>query len=138
MVVPPGYIQFHHTKCRWQGISSFLVEKKEPSASPRVKGLYMYGGVGTGKTMLMDLLVASAPPHFKVMRCRYPPPPPNLRYVRETASSSVFRGRHSHLPCPLPSGVGLGLLQTATFDASHEGSVLRKRHTGQADEIWML
>jgi predicted ATPase len=26
----------------------------------------MYGGVGVGKTMLMDLLVASAPPEFKV------------------------------------------------------------------------
>ncbi len=30
------------------------------------KGLYMHGGVGTGKTMLMDLLVGSAPPDFKV------------------------------------------------------------------------
>lgn len=26
----------------------------------------MHGGVGTGKTMLMDLLVGSAPPEFKV------------------------------------------------------------------------
>lgn len=26
----------------------------------------MYGGVGVGKTMLMDLLATSAPPQFKV------------------------------------------------------------------------
>ena len=31
-----------------------------------VKGLYMYGGVGVGKTMLMDLLAAQAPPYFQV------------------------------------------------------------------------
>lgn len=30
------------------------------------RGLYMYGGVGVGKTMLMDLLVAAAPPEFQV------------------------------------------------------------------------
>lgn len=29
----------------------------------------MFGGVGTGKTMLMDLLVNSAPPQFKVHPC---------------------------------------------------------------------
>lgn len=29
-------------------------------------GLYMYGGVGCGKTMLMDLLVDAALPEFKV------------------------------------------------------------------------
>lgn len=33
---------------------------------PSIKGLYMYGGVGCGKTMLMDLLVAAAPPEFQV------------------------------------------------------------------------
>jgi predicted ATPase len=32
----------------------------------RVQGLYMFGGVGCGKTMLMDLLVASAPKEFQV------------------------------------------------------------------------
>jgi predicted ATPase len=31
-----------------------------------VQGLYMFGGVGCGKTMLMDLLVASAPKEFQV------------------------------------------------------------------------
>lgn len=30
------------------------------------KGLYMYGGVGCGKTMLMDIFVNSAPPEFQV------------------------------------------------------------------------
>lgn len=54
---------------RWQGISSFITDRAkgpdQPQPSP-AKGLYMYGGVGTGKTMLMDLLVHSAPPQFKV------------------------------------------------------------------------
>jgi predicted ATPase len=31
-----------------------------------VKGLYMYGGVGCGKTMLMDLFVDTCPSNFKV------------------------------------------------------------------------
>lgn len=34
--------------------------------APPTHGLYMYGGVGTGKTMLMDLFVESAPSSFKV------------------------------------------------------------------------
>ncbi len=33
---------------------------------PLVPGLYMYGGVGCGKTMLMDLFVSTTPPEFKV------------------------------------------------------------------------
>ena len=40
-------------------------DEAAPSAQ-RVPGLYMYGGVGVGKTMLMDLLVKAAPPQFKV------------------------------------------------------------------------
>ncbi|KXZ44587.1 hypothetical protein GPECTOR_65g205 [Gonium pectorale] len=37
-----------------------------PGVAHAVRGLYMYGGVGCGKTMLMDLFVHTAPPHFKV------------------------------------------------------------------------
>ena len=32
----------------------------------KLQGLYMYGGVGVGKTMLMDLLAHSAPYQFQV------------------------------------------------------------------------
>ena len=47
--------------CRWQELLGGQVEK------PKVpKGLYIHGGVGTGKTMLMDLLAESAPPEFQV------------------------------------------------------------------------
>ncbi|KAF8055927.1 Afg1l [Scenedesmus sp. PABB004] len=35
------------------------------------RGLYMYGGVGCGKTMLMDLLVAAAPKEFQVTRTHF-------------------------------------------------------------------
>jgi predicted ATPase len=41
-------------------------EAKPASQRKAPQGLYMYGGVGVGKTMLMDLLVTAAPPEFKV------------------------------------------------------------------------
>ena len=50
--------------CRWQELLGGHAEK------PKVpQGLYIYGGVGTGKTMLMDLLAESAPPEFQVCLC---------------------------------------------------------------------
>ena len=39
---------------------------QDPSSRDRLQGLYMYGGVGCGKTMLMDLFVGTAPAEFKV------------------------------------------------------------------------
>ena len=42
-------------------------EGKPASQRKAPQGLYMYGGVGVGKTMLMDLLVTAAPPEFKVL-----------------------------------------------------------------------
>ena len=38
---------------------------------PEVQGLYMFGGVGCGKTMLMDVFAACAPPHFKLTRTHF-------------------------------------------------------------------
>ena len=43
-----------------------MLDGAEETFQPAPKGLYMFGGVGTGKTMLMDLLVESAPTTFKV------------------------------------------------------------------------
>ncbi|GLC33066.1 hypothetical protein PLESTB_000374200 [Pleodorina starrii] len=40
-------------------------------AADAVRGLYMYGGVGCGKTMLMDLFVGTAPSHFRVLRTHF-------------------------------------------------------------------
>lgn len=37
----------------------------------RAKGLYMWGGVGVGKTMLMDIFVSTAPKEFKVRRIHF-------------------------------------------------------------------
>lgn len=41
-------------------------EAKPADRQAATQGLYMYGGVGVGKTMLMDLLVTAAAPEFKV------------------------------------------------------------------------
>lgn len=43
-------------------------KKKEPLQVKMPPGLYMWGGVGVGKTMLMDLLVQCAPSQFKACR----------------------------------------------------------------------
>lgn len=60
----------------WQSVSSIMSgggedgmdseDAQHGATKSTVKGLYMYGGVGCGKTMLMDLFVASAPLEFKV------------------------------------------------------------------------
>ncbi|CAG9463157.1 unnamed protein product [Pedinophyceae sp. YPF-701] len=44
-----------------------------PDEQPRLgpRGLYMYGGVGCGKTMLMDLFIANAPAHWGVRRAHF-------------------------------------------------------------------
>lgn len=47
------------------GGGSHAAAAPQLAARPTPRGLYMYGGVGVGKTMLMDLLVQSAPPEFQ-------------------------------------------------------------------------
>jgi AFG1-like ATPase len=44
-------------------------DAKPASQRKAPQGLYMFGGVGVGKTMLMDLLVTAAPPESKVPQC---------------------------------------------------------------------
>ncbi|CAD7705031.1 unnamed protein product [Ostreobium quekettii] len=76
---------------RWQGVVRMMHDSPSQFASvdenpedhlggeswPRTPrsdsplGLYTYGGVGVGKTMLMDLFVVSAPPEFRVLRTHF-------------------------------------------------------------------
>ena len=68
--VPCSYMA--HLLRRWSrvtgGDKDADADKPVPSG---VKGVYMYGGVGCGKTMLMDLLVAAAPKQFFLRRVHF-------------------------------------------------------------------
>lgn len=44
---------------------------RRKAASPRPLGLYVYGGVGRGKSMLMDLFVATISPHYSTARVHF-------------------------------------------------------------------
>ncbi|KAK9829131.1 hypothetical protein WJX72_004055 [[Myrmecia] bisecta] len=56
----------------WQGLSKFIGGSPEAAPqAPRLRGLYMYGGVGVGKTMLMDVFAHASPPEFKVLRSHF-------------------------------------------------------------------
>ncbi|KAJ9515639.1 hypothetical protein QJQ45_021754 [Haematococcus lacustris] len=79
---PPSSSSSSSSKARggfWEGISNLIVGGHRSShgagrhhkAHAHVKGLYMYGGVGVGKTMLMDVFVASSPPDYKVLRTHF-------------------------------------------------------------------
>lgn len=50
----------------WSGLFAGRDTAHDAPENPGVKGLYMYGGVGCGKTMLMDIFISTAPPEFKV------------------------------------------------------------------------
>ena len=43
--------------------------REQREAPQALQGLYMWGGVGVGKTMLMDLFAQAAPGQFKVSLC---------------------------------------------------------------------
>lgn len=54
--------------------SLFNSEGNDPSFVTKpteVKGMYMFGGVGVGKTFLMDLFVSTCPPTFKLQRTHF-------------------------------------------------------------------
>ncbi|KAL7753982.1 ATPase [Sorochytrium milnesiophthora] len=49
----------------------FRGHKSPSNSEPRVRGCYIYGGVGTGKTMTMDLLYDSLPPDVSKRRVHF-------------------------------------------------------------------
>lgn len=51
----------------------------------------MFGGVGTGKTMLMDLFVQACPPDFQVIMALSFSHRPALSFAKEVYCSSGFR-----------------------------------------------
>lgn len=55
----------------WSNFMSNDSSSDSQNEGSGVKGMYMYGGVGCGKTMLMDLLVSSAPREFKLRRAHF-------------------------------------------------------------------
>lgn len=67
-----SFIFMHAAGGFWSGINNLMTgdgsesSGKVTSSRPHIEGLYMYGGVGCGKTMLMDLFVEAAPPDLQV------------------------------------------------------------------------
>ncbi|SCW02824.1 LAFE_0F15082g1_1 [Lachancea fermentati] len=49
----------------------FLGGKQKPSTEGIPKGIYLYGDVGCGKTMLMDLFYSTIPPHLSKNRLHF-------------------------------------------------------------------
>ncbi|KAK9844048.1 hypothetical protein WJX81_002985 [Elliptochloris bilobata] len=74
----------------WQSIFG---GRSSPAHSRPPRGLYMWGGVGTGKTMLMDLLAASAPPEFQLRRLTF------HEFMLHEVHGRLFR--HQHIADPL-------------------------------------
>jgi len=58
---------------RFANLWARLSGSKPPSEQTYtcLRGLYMYGGVGSGKTMLMDVFVECAPPSATVVRTHF-------------------------------------------------------------------
>lgn len=59
----PELIHTMQLLCRFTRLMTGSPTKAQET---KLQGLYMYGGVGVGKTMLMDLLAHSAPSSFQV------------------------------------------------------------------------
>lgn len=53
----------------WSWIS--LISGSQGTSGPCIRGLYLYGGVGTGKTMLMDLFYEELPENWRKRRTHF-------------------------------------------------------------------
>lgn len=83
---------------RWESIFANTDDKIEHAATSAsqqpLQGLYMYGGVGVGKTMLMDLLVESSPREFKLTRIHF-------HDFMLDVHSQLAKQKHQSVRCPL-------------------------------------
>ena len=78
--------------CRWSRLMGSREHREAPQA---LQGLYMWGGVGVGKTMLMDLFAQAAPGQFKVSLCLV------LQHVRKALlhiSATTLAGHDDETP----------------------------------------
>lgn len=55
----------------WQNVMDSMKETEQKKKYPDVKGVYLYGGVGTGKTMMMDLFLDALPIPVKSRRMHF-------------------------------------------------------------------
>ena len=55
----------------WSLWAAIAGRKQEPVLLPPMRGLYLYGGVGTGKTFLMDMFHATLPPGLAKKRIHF-------------------------------------------------------------------
>jgi hypothetical protein len=93
-----------------------LLTRKGGSDAPAesenpVKGLYLYGGVGSGKTMLMDLFYDTLPPSVRKKRVRRPRQSAQNAtrpYSLTGPSAGALPRLHAGRPPPLEGAEGHG------------------------------
>eukprot|EP00894_Picocystis_sp_ML_P001116 jgi/Pico_ML_1/51633/g2627.t1 len=55
----------------WKNVMDSLHDTEQKKKYPQVKGVYLYGGVGTGKTMVMDLFLDALPIPVRAKRTHF-------------------------------------------------------------------
>lgn len=55
----------------WKNVMDSLQDTEEKKKYPQVKGVYLYGGVGTGKTMVMDMFLDALPIPVRAKRTHF-------------------------------------------------------------------
>ena len=89
---------------RWDAVTSVAsstpAADAEPSTEPSIRGVYAWGGVGVGKTMLMDLFVAVAPRQFRVHRTHFHDFMLDVHQLLRDASGEQVRRRARSHCCP--------------------------------------
>ncbi|KAJ3372843.1 hypothetical protein GGF31_001380 [Allomyces arbusculus] len=82
----------------WKLVKGFFnVTGSQSSGECKLKGIYLYGNVGTGKTMTMDLFFHSLPKSVRKQRIHF-----NQFMIDVHARSHEIKAEHGHAVDPIP------------------------------------